>query len=429
MKVSIVILAAGLGTRMKSSKAKVLQKLCGKSMILHILKQAFTLSDDVTVVLSHQKDLVKECIEAEFENVKILEQDLKNYPGTAGALKGYKAKYEKTLVLCGDMPLVSFTSLKNILEKEADFCVAVFKTDDAKSYGRVVLVNDEVQKIVELKDANKQEKDIKICNSGVYAFKSEILAKFLPLISNENAQKEYYLTDLVFLAKKEYKIKAVFVDELEFMGVNDKFELSVAENLMQERFKKELMKNGVIMHNPASIFISLDTIFEGECELYENVRIEGKSFIKDSIIKSSCVVEDSSLENSDIGPLAHLRPKCELKNTHIGNFVECKNAKLNGVKAGHLSYLGDCEIDEGTNIGCGTITCNYDGLKKHKTKIGKNVFIGSDTQLIAPVEINDDVIIAAGSTVTSDVKSGALYINRAPSKQIDDYFYKKFGKK
>lgn len=429
MSVSIVILAAGLGTRMKSEKAKVLQKLCGKSMILHILKEAFDVSDDVTVVLSHQKDLVKECIDKEFQNVNILEQDLKNYPGTAGALRAYQPKYEKTIVLCGDMPLIKSSSLKQILNNDSDFCVAVFEAKDAKSYGRVVIQNDEIKKIVELKDANDEERNIKICNSGVYAFKSEILHKFLPLISNENASKEYYLTDLILLAKNDYKIKATFVEELEFMGVNDKFELSIAENLMQERFKKELMQGGVIMHNPNSIFISLDSSFEGECEIYENVRIEGKSFIKNSIIKSSCVIEDSIVVDSDVGPLAHLRPNCELKNTHIGNFVECKNAKLNSVKAGHLSYLGDCEIDEGTNVGCGTITCNYDGLKKHKTKIGKNVFIGSDTQFVAPVEVQDNVIIAAGSTVTSNVKSGALYINRADSKQIDDYYHKKFGKK
>ncbi|EDP6863562.1 bifunctional UDP-N-acetylglucosamine diphosphorylase/glucosamine-1-phosphate N-acetyltransferase GlmU, partial [Campylobacter upsaliensis] len=173
-------------------------------------------------------------------------------------------------------------------------------------------------------------------------------------------------------------------------------------------------------------FIGLDVKFIGECELYENVRIEGKSVIESSIIKSSSVIEDSKISFSSIGPLAHLRPKCELKNTHIGNFVECKNAKLNGVKAGHLSYLGDCEIEEGTNIGCGTITCNYDGVKKHKTIIGKNVFVGSDTQFIAPVCIEDEVIIAAGSSVSENVPKGSLFINRAQSKILKDYFYKKF---
>ena len=227
---------------------------------------------------------------------------------------------------------------------------------------------------------------------------------------------------------KNIKISPFFVDEFEFMGVNDKFELSIAQNYMQDEIKKHWMKQGVIFHLPHTSYIGVDVEFIGECEIYENVRIEGKSKIINSIIKSSSVIEDSIVENSDVGPLAHLRPKCELKDTHIGNFVECKNAKLNKIKAGHLSYLGDCEIDEGTNIGCGSITCNYDGIKKYKTIIGKNVFIGSNTNLIAPLNIEDDVIIAAGSCVNKDVKKGSLFINRAKENIIKDYFYTKFKK-
>lgn len=427
MKSSVVILAAGLGTRMKSNTPKVLQKICAKSMILHILEKAFALSDDVSVVLSHQKERVEKEICEFFPQTKFIEQDLVNFPGTAGALRTYKPQNERVLILCGDMPLVELESLKALLELESEFSLAVFEAKDAKSYGRVVLENDEVQKIVELKDANEEEKKLKTCNAGVYALNSKLLNEILPLIDNENKAKEYYLTDAVKLAKeKNIHIKPLFVDEDEFMGVNDKFELSVAENLLQDKIKKHWFKEGVIFHNPNSIFIGLDVKFIGECEVYENVRIEGKSVIENSIIKSSSVIEESVVINSSIGPLAHLRPKCALKNTHIGNFVECKNAKLNGVKAGHLSYLGDCEIEEGTNIGCGTITCNYDGVKKHKTIIGKNVFVGSDTQFIAPVCIDDEVIIAAGSSVSENVPKGALFINRAQSKILKDYYYKKF---
>ncbi len=429
MKTSILILAAGLGTRMKSEKPKVLQELCQKSMILHILEKAFAISEDVSVVLSHQKERVEKEILEHFPKTQILEQDLINFPGTAGALKGFTPKNEKVLILCGDMPLVEKTSLEALLQSEGELSLAVFNARDAKSYGRVIIKDDQVEKIVEFKDANEEERKVSVCNAGVYVIESKLLTQILPLIDNHNAAKEYYLTDSIFLAKKQgASIKAVFVDEDEFMGINDKFELNIAQNLMQEKIKKYWMKQGVIFHLPQSTYIGMDVEFVGECEVYENVRIEGKSKIVNSIIKSSSVIENSIVENSDVGPLAHLRPKCELKDTHIGNFVECKNAKLNGVKAGHLSYLGDCEIESGTNIGCGTITCNYDGVKKHKTIIGKNVFVGSDTQFIAPVKIEDDVIIAAGSSVDCNVESGVLFINRAEKKLIKDYFYKKFQK-
>lgn len=429
MKTSILILAAGLGTRMKSEKPKVLQKLCQKSMILHILEKAFAISEDVSVVLSHQKERVEKEILEHFPKTQILEQDLINFPGTAGALKEFRPKNEKVLILCGDMPLVEKTSLEALLQSDGELSLAVFNARDAKSYGRVIIKDDQVEKIVEFKDANEEEKKVSICNAGVYVIESKLLAQILPLIDNHNAAKEYYLTDSISLAKKQgASIKAVFVDEDEFMGINDKFELNIAQNLMQEKIKKHWMKQGVIFHLPQSTYIGTDVEFVGECEVYENVRIEGKSKIVNSIIKSSSVIENSIVENSDVGPLAHLRPKCELKDTHIGNFVECKNAKLNGVKAGHLSYLGDCEIESGTNIGCGTITCNYDGVKKHKTIIGKNVFVGSDTQFIAPVKIEDDVIIAAGSSVDCNVESGVLFINRAEKKLVKDYFYKKFQK-
>ncbi|QWU79897.1 fused N-acetylglucosamine-1-phosphate uridyltransferase and glucosamine-1-phosphate acetyltransferase [Campylobacter novaezeelandiae] len=427
MQSSILILAAGLGTRMKSKKPKVLQKICKKSMILYILEKAFKISDDVSVVLSYEKELIEKEILDHFPKTKILEQDLNKFPGTAGALKNYKPQAKQTLILCGDMPLIKEQSLKKLIDTNYDFNVAIFNAKDPKNYGRVILKEDSLEKIVEFKDASEEERNVSLCNAGVYAINSDLLMQILPLIDNKNEAKEYYLTDAIKLAReKGVLIHPVFVDEFEFMGVNDKFELSKAEELMQDELKKYWMKQGVIFHLPHTIYIDPDVCFEGECEIYENVRIEGKSLIVNSIIKSSCVIEESEVFNSDIGPLAHLRPKNIIKNSHIGNFVECKNAKLNKIKAGHLSYLGDCEIDEGTNIGCGVITCNYDGIKKHKSIIGKNVFIGSNSELIAPVNIEDDVIIAAGSCVDKKVEKGALFINRATSKIIKDYFYKKF---
>lgn len=429
-KISIIILAAGLGTRMKSTKAKVLHKICGVEMILHILKKSYEISDDVSVILSHQFDEIKNLILQNYKNTKIYKQDLQNFPGTAGALKNIKFSSQKVAILCGDMPLIKTEDIKNLLNQKSDIALSVFNTKNPFGYGRIILdKNGEITEIVEEKDASVEQKKIEIVNGGVYAFKTEILDKILPQISNQNNQKEFYLTDSIKIAKNlGLKILPVIVDETNFMGINDKFALSVAENLMQQEIKENLMKNGVLMRLPHTIYIDCKAKFKGECEIEENVSIIGECEIENSIIKSSSVIENSKIINSDIGPLAHIRPNCEIANTHIGNFVELKKAKVNGIKAGHLSYLGDCEIEDGTNVGCGTITCNYDGKNKYKTKIGKNVFIGSDTQLIAPVNIGDDVLIAAGSTITNDIPNGNLAISRTKQQNKADFFYKFFKK-
>ncbi|PSM52648.1 UDP-N-acetylglucosamine diphosphorylase/glucosamine-1-phosphate N-acetyltransferase [Campylobacter blaseri] len=424
---SIIILAAGFGTRMKSSKAKVLFEICGEPMIIHILKKAYEISDDVSVVLNHQFDEIKDVILSKFKNTKIYKQDIKNYPGTAGALKDIKFNKEKTLILCGDMPLIKIDELKKLILTNADITLSVFEAKDPTGYGRVININGEIQKIVEEKDATEEEKLVRSSNAGCYCFKSEVLKQILPKISNKNTQNEYYLTDSIKIAKNmNLSCLAIEVNEDNFMGINDKFALSKAEEIMQDEIKEALMKQGVLMRLPKTIYIDSRAKFEGECAIEENASIIGDSYIKNSIIKSSTIIEYSYIENSDIGPLAHIRPKCEIKDTHIGNFVELKNAKVNGIKAGHLSYLGDCEIQSGTNVGCGTITCNYDGKNKYKTIIGKNVFIGSDTQFVAPVVIEDDVIIGAGSTITKDVKKGSLAISRAKQINKDEFYYKFF---
>ena len=425
--VSVIVLAAGLGTRMKSQKAKVLFELCGEPMIIHILKKAYEISNDVSVILHYQFDEVKNAVLAHFPNAKIYKQDHEHFPGTAGGLKEVEIRGAKTLIICGDMPLVKSAELRKLCDGDAEVNLSVFSARDPFGYGRVITRGGEILKIVEQKDANEEEKAVKDANAGCYCFKSEALKQILPQIKPDNAQKEYYLTDAIKIAKDMgLKCAAVWVDEQSFMGINDKFALSIAENFMQNEIKENLMKQGVLMRLPQSIYIDSRAKFIGECELQENVSIIGPCVIESSLIKSGCVIEDSVVKNSDIGPMAHLRPKCEVMGTHIGNFVELKNAKVNKIKAGHLSYLGDCEIDEGSNIGCGTITCNYDGKKKYKTIIGKNVFIGSDTQLVAPVRIADDVIIAAGTTVTSDVPSGALAISRSKQINKDGFFHKFF---
>ncbi len=429
-KLSIIILAAGAGTRMKSTIPKVLHKISGKEMLYYSISEALKLSDDVTVVLYHQAKLVQERMKKYFENVNFLIQDHKNYPGTGGAVMGIKPKYEKTLVLNGDMPLIQAHELEKFQENEASIVMSVLKLDNPNGYGRVIIENDKVQKIVEQKDASDEQKKITTVNAGIYQFDTEFLLESLPKLSNENVQKEYYITDLVEIAISSSKtLYPLLVSEENFKGVNSKVDLSEAEVIHQNRIKKTFLSNGVIMRLPSTIYIEEGVQIEGESILENGVSLLGTTQINNSHIKTNSIVEDSILTNSDIGPMARVRPNSVLNNTHIGNFVEVKKSALNGVKAGHLSYIGDSEIDEGTNIGAGMITCNYDGVNKHKTKIGKNVFIGSDTQLVAPLSIEDDVIIAAGSTITKDLKSGELALTRAPLKIVKGFFYKFFSKK
>ena len=430
MSLSVVILAAGKGTRMKSSKAKVLHEICDEPMLYYSIQEALKISDDVTVVTGHQKEQVRNFIENKFSNIAIVQQDIEKYPGTGGALKGITPKHKKVVVLNGDMPLVLAKTIKTFEDSNASVVMSTIKMNNPDGYGRVITdENAKVQKIVEQKDANEEEKTVKTVNAGVYSFNSDFLTTNIEKLSNNNAQKEYYLTDLIGMAKEQsLEIEAINVEENEFMGVNSKKDLSHAQEMMLERIRDYWMMFGVTMNLPQTIYIGTHVKFEGECELQSNVWIEGKTTINSSLIKSGTVIEDANIKGSTIGPMARIRPLSEIKDSGIGNYVEVKKSTLNGVKAGHLTYIGDAEISEGTNIGAGTITCNYDGKNKYKTIIGKNVFIGSDTQLVAPVTVEDDVMIAAGSTITSGtVERGSLAISRTKMKQISGFFYKFFG--
>lgn len=399
-------------------------------MLFHILWQAEILSDDIHIVLYHEHEKIKEALKPNFSNLHFHIQDFKNYPGTGGALMGVNPKYEDILILSGDMPLVTASSLEPLLSLNYSISMSAFEAKDPTGYGRVI-VDDKnfVSRIVEEKDANEDEKRVSLVNAGIYAFKKDFLNKYLPNLNNNNAQGEYYLTDLIGIATKEnLPINAVLVDEKTFMGVNSKAHLAKAETYMQEDIKTKWMEKGVLMRLSETIFIDALASFEGECEVGNGVSIVGKTTIKNSQIKTNSVVESSIIENSSVGPLARIRPGCNILNSHIGNFVEVKNSNLNGVKAGHLSYLGDSNIQSGTNVGCGTITCNYDGKSKHITNIGKNVFIGSGTQIVAPIKIEDDVIIGAGSTITKDIPKNALALTRAPLRIVNGFFSKFFNK-
>ncbi len=428
--ISIVILAAGKGSRMKSTKAKVLHPISGKEMLYHIIKTSKEISNDISVVVAHQKDDVIKAMQKYFDDINFITQDADNFPGTGGAMKNISPKNEKVLVLNGDMPLITPDALKGFLDIDSDIIMSIFELDNPNGYGRVIIENNQVLSIVEQKDASEDELKVKTVNAGIYAFSKNVIDKYIPLLSNENAQKEYYLTDVISMAKKDgLKITPLLVDEEKFKGVNSKKDLSDAEVIMQDKIKTNWMDKGVTMQLPSTIYIEDGVKFEGECIVENGCKITGDSIIKDSHIKSGTIIEDSHIINSDIGPLAHIRPASIIEDTHIGNFVEVKKSHLKGVKAGHLSYLGDASIDEGTNVGAGTITCNYDGKNKYKTIIGKNVFIGSDTQLVAPVTVEDDVMIAAGTTLTSTtVKKGSLALTRVKLRIVKDFYYKFFGK-
>jgi len=427
---SIVILAAGKGSRMKSPKAKVLHEICGREMLYYSIKAAREITDDVIVVVAHQKDAVIAAMENHFTGLTFVTQDADNFPGTGGAMMGVKPRYDDVLVLNGDMPLIERSSIEKFLANPADIVMSVISLDNPSGYGRVVIENNSVLRIVEEKDASEQEKAINTVNAGVYAFKHHVLQTYIPRLSNANAQGEYYLTDVIEMARNDaLSISPLYVEEVEFKGVNSKNDLAQAEMIMMDRLRRFWMDAGVIMQLPETIYIEEGVKFEGECIVENGVRLCGNTLIANSHIKAHSVIEDSTVRNSDVGPLAHLRPLSVLEGTHIGNFVEVKKSTLTGVKAGHLSYLGDATIGEGSNIGAGTITCNYDGVKKYQTLIGKNVFVGSDTQLVAPVEIADNVMIAAGTTVTSGkYESDLLILSRTPVKKISGFFTRFFGK-
>ena len=428
---SIIILAAGKGSRMKSPKAKVLHTISGKPMLYHIIKASREISNDITVVIAHQKEAVKEQMEVYFDDITFVVQDADNFPGTGGAMKNVAPKNEKILVLNGDMPLITSSALQGFLNIKADVIMSVFDLENPDGYGRVVIENSQVQYIVEQKDASADELNVTTVNAGIYAFSKSVIDKYVPQLSNDNAQEEYYLTDVISMAREDgLNIAPLLVDEEHFKGVNSKKDLSDSEVIMQERIKTQWMNAGVIMQLPSTIYIEESVEFNGECIVENGCRLTGNTLIEESHIKAGSVIEDSIVKNSDVGPLAHLRPASYLEETHIGNFVEVKKSSLKGVKAGHLSYIGDAQVDEGTNIGAGVITCNYDGIKKYKTIIGKNVFVGSDSQLIAPVTVEDDVMIAAGTTLTSGViKSGSLALSRTKLRTVKDFYYKFFGKK
>ncbi len=449
MSLKAVVLAAGKGTRMKSSIPKVIHSVNGKPMLVRILEILdFLKAEENILILGYKKDEILSRLEKGVSYV-VQEEQL----GTGHAILQAKEKLKDytgdVLIVCGDTPLLTKETLEDFYEfyKGNSLSAAILTAhfENPFGYGRIVKEHGKVLKIVEEKEANEYTKKIKEVNTGVYIFNSQDLFKALEKIDNKNEKGEYYITDVIEILSREEKsiLSYLLEDNREVLGVNSKIDLALAAKIIRERKNNKLMEDGVILIDPSTTYIEDDVKIGKDTVIYPNVFIEGNTDIGeeceilsntriiDSKIASNVrieasVIEESIVENgATIGPFAHLRPKSHLKeNVHIGNFVETKKSVLEkGVKAGHLTYLGDANIGEKTNIGAGTITCNYDGVNKFKTEIGKNVFIGSDTMLVAPVAVGDNSLIGAGSVITKNVPNDSLGVSR--SKQIIKEGWKK----
>ncbi|MBI2083766.1 MAG: bifunctional UDP-N-acetylglucosamine diphosphorylase/glucosamine-1-phosphate N-acetyltransferase GlmU [Deltaproteobacteria bacterium] len=429
----VLILAAGEGKRMNSSLPKVLHSLAGKPMLSHLLTTVKQLKPKKTIVVfGHQAKKVKET----FRDSKVTWVLQKKQKGTADAvlsasrvLLGSKGPL---FILYGDVPLLRIETLRQMqrsfYQEKATLTFLTTFVKNPTSYGRIIRnTAGEVIRIVEEKDATAEEKKVCEVNSGLYLVDCQEVLKGVREIEKSLVTGEYYLTDLIeqFLRKGKKVVSVVADDSQECLGINSRLELARAESQLRRRINESWMARGVTMRNPDSISIDADVMLERDVQIHQGVVVTGKSRIhKGAEILPYSVIEESEIKSfARIGPFAHLRPGSVVgEGGHVGNFVELKKARLmKGVKANHLSYLGDTVIGEGTNVGAGTITCNYDGFKKHKTVIGKNVFIGSDVQFVAPVKVENGAWIAAGTTVTKKVPRDSLAITRVEQKNINGW--------
>ncbi|MEE5070196.1 bifunctional UDP-N-acetylglucosamine diphosphorylase/glucosamine-1-phosphate N-acetyltransferase GlmU [Pseudomonas alliivorans] len=446
MSLDIVILAAGQGTRMRSALPKVLHPVAGNSMLGHVIHSARQLSPvGIHVVIGFGAESVREQLAADDLNFVMQDKQLGTGHAVAQALPALTA--DTVLILYGDVPLIEVETLQRLLQRVTPEQLGLLTVtlDDPTGYGRIV--RDEqgrVSAIVEHKDASEAQRAINEGNTGILAVPGKRLAEWLGRLSNDNAQGEYYLTDVIAMAVNDGLIVATEQphDVMEVQGANDRRQLSDLERHYQRREARRLMAAGVTLRDPARFDVRGDVSVGRDVMIDINVVLEGKVVIEDDVvIGPNCVIKDSTLrkgvvvkanshiegavlgEGSDAGPFARLRPGSVLgAKAHVGNFVELKNAVLGeGAKVGHLTYLGDAEVGARTNIGAGTITCNYDGANKHRTVLGADVFIGSNNSLVAPVDILDGATTAAGSTITQAVPAQQLGVARARQRNIDGW--------
>lgn len=446
-----VILAAGKGTRMKSAHPKVIHKVCGKEMVNHVISSSTKAGvDENIVVLGHGIEEVKAVLE---DGVKSVVQEEQLGTGHAVMMaESYINDEDTVVVLCGDTPLITSESLEKLFAyHDSEGCAVTVLTtevDNPTGYGRVIRDGEgNIIKIVEQKDASEEEKLVKEINSGIYCFNGKYLLDSLKKVDNNNAQGEYYLPDTIELIRnaggKARAFLGASIEEL--MGVNSRLQLSDAEKIMRRRINEQHMVNGVTFIDVDSTYIDSDveigndTIIKPGCILSGNTKIGvgceigpfttiENSIIGDrTVVKKSEVIDAKVGEDTNVGPFAYLRPKSDVgNNCKVGDFVEIKNAKFgNGSKASHLSYIGDAEVGENVNIGCGVVFVNYDGKKKYKSIVGDNAFVGSNSNLVAPVTVEEDTFIATGSTITDNVPAGSLSIARARQINKDGWVEKK----
>ena len=443
-----VILAAGKGTRMKSDLPKVLHKVAGISMLEHVFRSVSAIEPEKTVtVIGHKAELVEQVLAGQTEFVRQTEQ-----LGTGHAVMMAEPVLEnltgQTLVIAGDTPLITGESLKNLIDFHINHknvaTILTAEADNPFGYGRIVRnQHGEVIKIVEQKDASDFEQQIKEINTGTYVFDNTRLFEALKNINTNNAQGEYYITDVIGIFRENgEKVGAYTLKDFdESLGVNDRVALATAESIMRRRINQQHMVNGVSFVNPNATYIDVDVEIAPEVQIEANVTLKGHTkigaetiltngtYIVDSEIGQQAVITSSMIEESivadgvTVGPYAHIRPGSSLaKDVHVGNFVEVKASSLGeNTKAGHLAYLGNAELGANVNIGAGTITANYDGQKKYKTIIGDNVFVGSNSTIIAPVELGDNSLVGAGSTITKDVPADAIALGRGRQINKEDY--------
>ncbi|MDH1071363.1 bifunctional UDP-N-acetylglucosamine diphosphorylase/glucosamine-1-phosphate N-acetyltransferase GlmU [Pseudomonas nitroreducens] len=446
MSLEIVILAAGQGTRMRSALPKVLHPVAGKPMLAHVIDTARGLGPSrIHVVIGHGADLVRERLQADDLNFVIQEQQLGTGHAVAQAAPFLSA--DNVLILYGDVPLIEQPTLERLMAQATPEQLALLTValDDPTGYGRIIRGADgEVRAIVEQKDATPEQRAIREGNTGILAAPRERLLGWLSRLSNSNAQGEYYLTDVIAMAVGDGLRVATAQPQvaMETQGANDRLQLSELERFFQQRVARRLMAQGVTLIDPArfdvrgevsvgrDVSIDINVILEGQVEIEDDVQIGPNCYIKDSTLRRGAIIKaNSHLEgahvgpDSDVGPFARLRPGSVLeRKVHVGNFVELKNAHLqDGVKVGHLTYLGDSEVGARSNIGAGTITCNYDGANKWRTSIGEDVFIGSNNSLVAPVDIGTGATTGAGSTITAEVPAGTLGVGRAKQRVIEGW--------
>ena len=419
-----IVLAAGEGTRMRSALPKVLHKVGGLPMLWHVIHAANAAgATATTVVIGPGQEALSAEITGQEPTIDVVVQEERL--GTAHAVRHAGASlmdaHGNVIVLYGDTPLVTPTTiakLVEVLDEGADLVVAGFIPDDPTGYGRLLTAGNRLLAIREHRDASEDERDVRLCNSGIMGFKADTLRAVIDRIGNSNAKGEYYLTDAVELANvDDLNVEYIVADAKEVIGVDDRTKLAQAEHYFQERRRSAFLSGGVTMADPKTVYFAWDTEIGRDVSIEPNVLIgPGVSIGENVVVRAFSHLEDVTIgADSSVGPFTRIRGGATLEaDVHLGNFVEVKKSLIHaGVKAGHLSYLGDAEIGEKTNIGAGTITCNYDGVNKDKTSIGANVFVGSNSSLVAPVTIGDGAYIASGSVITDDVEADATAFGRA----------------